>query len=432
MSEKTCNTCSTDSCSAKAQQPNEKLEDFLERQALQKRLCQIKHKILVLSGKGGVGKSTVAANLAISLALAGKKVGLLDVDIHGPSIPKLLNLEQRRLEVRDEIIMPIELSENLKTMSIGFVLQGKDDAVIWRGPMKMGVIKQFLKDVEWGELDYLVIDLPPGTGDEPLSVCQLIQDADGAIVVTTPQEISLADVRKSINFCRTLKLPVLGVIENMSGFACPKCGTITDIFKSGGGETMAREQGVPFLGRIPLDPQIVEACDSGQPYVYHYARTDTAKAFGRVIRPILEMHKATHPSESINQKKEKPMEDPKNLTLREEKSLIIAIPLAEGKLAMHFGHCQEFALIEVDTEKKEILSKKSVPAPAHQPGLLPPWLAEQGANMIIAGGMGSRAQNLFAEKNIEVLVGAPAETPENIVKAYLEGALVSGENICDH
>jgi Mrp family chromosome partitioning ATPase len=172
-------------------------------------------------------------------------------------------------------------------MSIGFLLRERDDAVIWRGPMKMNVIRQFLKDVDWGELDYLVIDSPPGTGDEPLSVCQLAAPLEGAVVVTTPQDVATADVRKSITFCRQLKLPVLGVVENMSGFVCPKCGEITNIFKSGGGERMANEMDVPFLGRIPIDPAVGEACDDGKPFVYHFSRTETAKAFARIVAPIL-------------------------------------------------------------------------------------------------------------------------------------------------
>jgi len=267
----------------------DRTQDYLEHKELTERMSQIKFKIIVLSGKGGVGKSTVAANLAISLGLEGKHVGLLDVDIHGPSIPKLLHLEGRSLTAKDDKIIPISVSDNLQVISIGFLLKNADDAVIWRGPMKYNVIKQFLKDVAWGSLDFLVIDSPPGTGDEPLSVCQLIEDADGAIVVTTPQELALADVRKSIDFCRKLKLRVLGVVENMSGFVCPHCGKITQIFKSGGGERMAQEMGVPFLGRIPLDPQIAEACDAGQPYLYHYSRTETAKAFQRTIQPIVQL-----------------------------------------------------------------------------------------------------------------------------------------------
>jgi len=271
-------------CSHKAEADH--FDDFLEQQALEQRLGRIRHKVLVMSGKGGVGKSTVAANLAIALALAGKRVGLLDVDIHGPSIPKMLKLEDVAVQVKDGVIQPVEKA-GLKVMSIGFLLKGRDDAVIWRGPLKMSVIKQFLKDVEWGDLDYLIIDSPPGTGDEPLSVCQLAAPLDGAIVVTTPQDVATADVRKSINFCRQLKLPVLGVVENMSGFVCPHCGTVTDIFKSGGGERMAADMGVPFLGRIPLDPAVGVACDAGTPFIYHYSRTETAKAFEHIIAPLL-------------------------------------------------------------------------------------------------------------------------------------------------
>jgi Mrp family chromosome partitioning ATPase len=215
-------------------------------------------------------------------------VGLLDVDIHGPSVPKMLHLEDAVLTATEDSMLPVETA-GLKVMSIGFLLQNRDDAVIWRGPMKMGLIKQFLKDVAWGELDYLIVDSPPGTGDEPLSVCQLVKNPDGAVIVTTPQDVATADVRKSITFCRQLRLPVLGVIENMSGFVCPHCGTVTDIFKTGGGERMAREMGVPFLGRIPIDPAIGEAGDAGRPFVEGDRPTETAKAFQRIIAPILSL-----------------------------------------------------------------------------------------------------------------------------------------------
>jgi Mrp family chromosome partitioning ATPase len=267
-------------------------EEYLEREALGRRMDQIGRKILVLSGKGGVGKSTVAVNIAVSLALEGHRVGLLDVDIHGPSVPKLLNIEGRPMSSRGETIIPMEFGANLKVMSIGLLLQKDEDAVIWRGPMKMGLIKQFLKDVEWGELDYLIIDSPPGTGDEPLSVCQLIEDTDGAIVVTTPQEVAITDVKKAITFCRKLDLPVLGVVENMSGFVCPKCGEVTHIFKKGGGERLASEMNVPFLGSIPIDPQIVEASDNGQTYLCFYS-SETVKAFSAVVRTVVQMKEAT-------------------------------------------------------------------------------------------------------------------------------------------
>lgn len=268
---------------------DQKLQMQAEQQQIRDRVKQIKHQILVLSGKGGVGKSTVAVNLAISLSLEGKKVGLLDIDIHGPSIPKVLNLEGASLQTDGETLLPVEVSENLKVMSIGFLLPNNDDAVIWRGPRKYHMIKQFLKDVNWGKLDFLIIDSPPGTGDEPLSIVQLLGNADGAVIVTTPQEVALSDVRKGISFCRNLNLPVIGVLENMSGFVCPKCGEITNIFKSGGGEKMAKQMNVPFLGRIPIDPQIVRACDSGQPYVQHYSSSQTAQGFKEAMLLLLEL-----------------------------------------------------------------------------------------------------------------------------------------------
>jgi Mrp family chromosome partitioning ATPase len=260
-----------------------------EQEQIRKRVKQIKHQILVLSGKGGVGKSTVAVNLAVSLALAGKKVGLLDIDIHGPSIPKILNLEGKTVQAAGDVILPIAMAENLKVMSVGFLLRGSSDAVIWRGPMKHQMIKQFLKDVQWGNLDFLIVDSPPGTGDEPLSVVQLLENADGAIIVTTPQEVALSDVRKCITFCRNLNLPVLGVLENMSGFVCPKCGERTDIFKSGGGEIMAGQMHVPFLGRIPIDPAIVEACDSGKPYIQEYKESRASLAFKQSVLQFIDL-----------------------------------------------------------------------------------------------------------------------------------------------
>ncbi len=236
-------------------------------QILKNNMNKIKHKIVVLSGKGGVGKSTVAVNLAVSLAAKGQKVGLLDVDIHGPSVPKLLGLEGvMALGGGDKTIYPVKYSDNLIVMSVGFLMEDADQAVVWRGPLKYGIIKQFLSDVVWGDLDYLIVDSPPGTGDEPLSVCQLIENPDGAVIVTTPQDVALADVRKSVTFCHQLKMNVIGVIENMSTFVCPHCGEATDIFKSGGGAAMAEDMGVKFLGKIPIETHIVHSGDSGNPF----------------------------------------------------------------------------------------------------------------------------------------------------------------------
>jgi len=254
--------------------------------ALKGHLARIRHKILVLSGKGGVGKSTLAVNLALSLLHAGHRVGLLDVDLHGPSVPKMLKLEKARVGREYDLVAPV-VKAGLKVMSIAFLLSDRDSAVIWRGPMKAHVIEQLLRDVSWGDLDYLVIDCPPGTGDEPLSVCQLVGNADGAVIVTTPQDVATANVRRSIRFCQDLHLPVLGVVENMSGFVCPACGAVTDIFGSGGGERMALEMGVPFLGRVPLDPAVGKAGDEGLPFAEHHRRTETGRAMESVIKPLL-------------------------------------------------------------------------------------------------------------------------------------------------
>jgi ATP-binding protein involved in chromosome partitioning len=246
-----------------------------------------KHTILVLSGKGGVGKSTVAANLAVSLSLQGLATGLLDTDFHGPSIPRLLGLEGTTLVSDGLKVHPAEMGA-LKVISVDFMLDSRTAPVIWRGPMKMSVIRQLFEDVEWGDLDYMVVDCPPGTGDEPLSVAQLVPHPDGAVVVTTPQELSLTDVRRSIMFCRALNLPVLGVIENMSGFVCPHCGERTDLFGTGGGAKMASEMGVPFLGLLPIERDIVTSGDNGKPFVYFRGDSAYSKAFEEMVTRIRE------------------------------------------------------------------------------------------------------------------------------------------------
>ncbi len=402
------------------------LKAFKESMELNTRLNQIKHKIMVLSGKGGVGKSTVAANIAVSLAMEGRKVGLLDTDFHGPSIPTLLNLEGAYPEVVGEKMRPIEYGDNLSVMSIGFLVPNKDDAVIWRGPMKMNVIKQLLTDVEWGELDYLIVDFPPGTGDEPLSVAQLIPGIDGAIIVTTPQNLSLNDVRKCINFCHQVKVPVTGVVENMSGLICPHCGKFINVFKTGGGEKMAAEMGVPFLGTIPLDPRIVETSDNGEPFVSHFSNTEAAKAFRGVVQPILAMSGgALSPDVSAPVPSAHQEQAPAGIYK-------IAIPVTDGVLSAHFGHCDVFDIFDVDLATKQVVERETAPSPPHEPGLLPRWLADRGVNLIIAGGMGPQAQQLFAASGVDVFLGAASDDPEAIVAAYLANTLDLGNNTCDH
>lgn len=251
-----------------------------------KNLTRIRHKIIVLSGKGGVGKSTVSANLASALSEKGYDVGLMDCDIHGPSIPKMLGIEDKRPISTETSIEPVLVTPKLKVMSMGFLLQDKDSPVIWRGPLKMAAIKQFIGDFDWGGLDYLIVDLPPGTGDEPLSIAQLIPNSNGAVIVTTPQDVALVSVRKSINFVKNMNMPVIGIIENMSGFRCPYCDKEIDIFKTGGGMKASMDFKVPFLGKVPIDTKIVLAGDGGEPFLNKNADTDAGKSFTKIVGKI--------------------------------------------------------------------------------------------------------------------------------------------------
>ncbi|MHB8103134.1 MAG: P-loop NTPase [Methanosarcina sp.] len=226
-------------------------------------LRRIKRKIMIMSGKGGVGKSTVAANLATGLTLRGYRVGLLDCDIHGPTIPTIFGLESERPGFNEEGILPIQVLPNLSVMSVGFLLENKDSPIIWRGPAKMGAIKQFLEEVKWGELDFLIIDLPPGTGDEPLSVAQLIPNCDGSVLVTTPQDVALISVRKSIRFSEKLNIPIIGLVDNMHGLICPHCGESIDVFGTGGVEKASKDFNIPILARLPIEPKVAEMEDKG-------------------------------------------------------------------------------------------------------------------------------------------------------------------------
>lgn len=250
---------------------------------------RITNKIAVMSGKGGVGKSTVAVNLAMALSLEGKSVGLLDIDIHGPSVPVLLGLQGTRACTNPEgKLIPIKKGE-LSIMSVGFFLKKDDDAIIWRGPMKSGIIKQFIEDVAWGELDYLIIDCPPGTGDEALTICQLLQNPTGAVIVTTPQEVAAADVRKSINFCYETNMPIIGVVENMSGFTCPHCGGNSNIFNAEGGKKMAKQFNIPFLGCLPIATEVGLSGDSGKTFIHQHAQSKVAESFFPIVNHILDL-----------------------------------------------------------------------------------------------------------------------------------------------
>ena len=273
--------------------PEQKSRQNLQEErdaAVTQSLAKIKHKFIVMSGKGGVGKTSTSVNLSIALANKGYQVGIMDVDLHGPDVPRMLGLSGLLDINANRKLQPMRYSDNLKAVSIEALTLSKDDAIIWRGPLKFSAIQQFIADVEWGELDFLIIDSPPGTGDEPLTVAQTISDAK-AIIVTTPQEVALADVRKSINFCKTVNMRVFGLIENMSGFMCPHCNQTIELFGSGGGEKTAIQMGIPFLGRIPFDPNVVVCGDSGACYQTVYTHSAVTKAYADIADSMSELLK---------------------------------------------------------------------------------------------------------------------------------------------
>lgn len=396
-------------------QPNQQDGDRqAEDKKLQENLSTIKKKILVLSGKGGVGKSTVAANIGYELAAKGFSVGLLDIDFHGPSIPRLMGLTGQRCYGDDIQLLPVSADKNLRVMSLAFMLEDNSQAVVWRGPMKYSVIRKLLAETVWGDLDYLVVDSPPGTGDEPLSIAQLIGSGAGAVVVTTPQTLAIEDVRRCVKFCDQLFLPVWGIVENMSGFVCPHCQEKIDIFGSGGGEGLAQECGVDLLGKIPLDAAIAAGGDEGDSIADSSPTKPVREALDQIINKLIDKTKM----ETKIQK--------------EQSNMKIAIPVSNGLLSMHFGHCEQFVLVDVDMDNRKIISTTNLDAPPHEPGKLPVWVKQNGASMVIAGGMGQRAQSLFTDQGITVLTGAPAESPEKIVTDWLGEKLVRGDNVCDH
>jgi ATP-binding protein involved in chromosome partitioning len=286
-------------------QPNEqddRQEQDLSQHRLKQNMGRIRHKIAIISGKGGVGKSTVTVNLAMAFATLNraKKVGILDADITGPSVPKILGVHGQRFPVGPPGVFPVSGPLGIKVASMDFLLPSDESPVIWRGPLKMGAIRQFLSDILWGELDFLFIDLPPGTGDEPLSIMQLIPEMDGAIIVTQPSEVSEIVVKKAVTFSRQLNVPVIGVIENMSGFTCPKCGEKINIFKEGGGQRLAEDLSVPFLGRIPMDPLVCEDSDKGVPFIAEHVDSPAAKAFESIVEKVADFIEKERADETHN------------------------------------------------------------------------------------------------------------------------------------
>jgi ATP-binding protein involved in chromosome partitioning len=398
-------TCGEDSQSCPGCDPaHHATKEDKEEMELARVLKRIRHKLVVMSGKGGVGKSSVAVCLALALARRGKKVGLMDVDLHGPNVLRMMGLKEPIDIGHAQFDLPPDLFDNLRIISIEVLMRNRDMAVIWRGPLKHQLIRQFLSEVQWGDLDYLVVDSPPGTGDEPMSVAQTISDAQ-AIIVTTPQEISLADVRKSLNFCEKINMKVVGVVENMSGYLCPHCGKELPLFKTGGGFKTAQAAKVPFLGAVPFDPQVVDAADQGRLMEVKEAASPFFQAMKPIVDHILEALPLTP------------------LATREPGVLKFALPVEDGKLSDKFGQASHFAFFTV---KDGVMAPKDlVPSPPHEPGGIPQWLDELGVTHVIAGTLGEKAQALLTKKGIEVIVGAPLEAPEVLVEKYLQKTLTT-------
>ncbi len=400
-----------------------------EEQRLNEHLQRIKHRLLVMSGKGGVGKTSIAVYLALGLARRGHQVGLLDVDLHGPDVPRMLGIEGMLEFDEEHLLIPHPYSDHLKVLSIEGLLHDRDEAVIWRGPLKHSFIRQAISQVKWGDLDFLVIDSPPGTGDEPLSVAQTIHGAH-AVIVTTPQEVSLADVRKAINFCRKVHMPILGLVENMSGLICPRCGEEIPVFSKGGGQKTAALMNVPLLASLPFDLRVVQGGDRGRPQGGSPADSPFLAALEGLLDKV---------EQSLPKPAERESRAPAGILMSEVKSEVVkpdkttfkvAVPLANGVLCNHFGHCEVFAVMPVQDGK--VGEAELLKPPPHEPGVLPRWLGDLGVDLIIAGGMGQRALGLFAERGIRVITGAPPQDPVALVQSYLAGVLTTGPNVCDH
>ncbi|MBM4284300.1 MAG: ATP-binding protein [Deltaproteobacteria bacterium] len=366
-----------------------------EEQAISRTLRHIRHKILVMSGKGGVGKSSVAVALALSLARRGHQVGLMDVDLHGPNVLRMLGLKDPLDLGAGQFRLPPEVLHNLKVISIEALMRNRELAVIWRGPLKHQLIRQFLTEIQWGFLDYLVIDAPPGTGDEPMSVAQTIPEAQ-ALIVTTPQEISLADVRKSINFCQKVNLNLLGLVENMSGYSCPHCGKELPLFKKGGGERTAQTFNVPFLGALPFDPQVVEAADQGR----LLELSEEQSVFFNALRPLVTYLTKVLPP-----------------TSRQEPGVLcFAVPVADGRAAPRFSQSSRFALITV--KDGQVAGQELLDTPPEL-AEFPVWLERLGVTHVLAADLGQGAREVFKRKGIEVAAPEGAERPEEAVQQYL-------------
>jgi len=381
-----------------------KEQEMMVREALKK----IKNKVMILSGKGGVGKSTVSVCLATDLANRGYKTGILDVDLHGPSVPRMLGISGLLDIDSEKHLIPKTVMKNLSVVSIEYLLADKNQAVIWRGPLKHSAIAQFIGQVTWGELDYLVIDSPPGTGDEPLSVAQLIPDAKG-VIVTQPQEISLADVRKCITFCKHVEMEPIGIIENMSGIICPHCGKKFHIFKSGGGEKIALITGLPFLGTLNFDPDLVDAADKGKLVSY---MSDEKRPYNQDFKKI---------TDNVIKRVEETRVEPISVEeIRRRRWIRVAIPLFKDKVAPILPQADEIAVFHVIEGRIEE-SARLRPEGKHT--ITPADISQLKVNLVILKDIKEKAKYVFNRYKIGVVSNAPDLPPEKLIEEFLAGRL---------
>ncbi len=400
-----------------------------EKQAAILRMSGIAHKILVMSGKGGVGKTTVAVNLAYAFAAMGKKVGIMDADLHGPNVALMTGIEGLLVHGKGKILSPIVAARHVKVLSIASFLPSADHPVVWRGPRKSAAIRQFLGQGDWTGVEVLIVDCPPGTGDEPMTVAQLIPNADGVVIVTSPQDVALLDSRKCVNFVREMNQHVLGIVENMSGYKCPECGHRVDLFKVGGGENAASELDVPFLGRIPITPEIVESGDTGRPLVVADPNDPAALALTKIARTIEENWNKGRKTIIAQD------DGAKDVTSRRS-NMAVAIAAddelgLDGQVSMHFGRCPYYVVAEVN-DNKVIGSRVEINPhfENHQPGQMPVFIRDLGANVILAGGMGPKAVDMLNSYGIDVATGATGNVGE-VLDAYLHGD-IKGIVPCEH
>lgn len=383
---------------AKPEQEEKQTEDYQIRWTLD----QIRHKLLVMSGKGGVGKTSVAVALAMTLGRRGYAVGLMDVDLHGPDVYRMLGVGEPLDLVHGQYHLLGDVARNLKLVSVEAMMKNRDAAVIWRGPIKHKIIRQFLTEIQWGHLDFLIIDSPPGTGDEPLTVARTIPEVQ-AVIVTTPQEISLADVRKAVRFCQKVEMQILGLVENMGYTQCPDCGATIPLFSSRQGRQALQALGLPVLGSVPFDPEIMTAADAGLMATLDPSQSPFLQAMEMIATTIVE---ALPPSSQPQQQQPEPG------------TMVIAAPVVDGSLAPQCSQNQQFQLYTI--RDRQIVNQVQTTPPDFKPGLLPDWLARQGVTRLIAAGLGDNARKLFQRKGIEVIPAQAGSPVEDLVHEIIE------------